>query len=262
MYELTYDKTQKELARYYTSSLKDIKNDITKLYAYLLENAADGHITPNDLYRYDRYFQTMDQINGRLMALGHKEVKVLNKRMLEMWDKAREELVKYGPSVFKQVVADPSLAQAVIDSVWCADGKHWSERVFQHKAQLQEALQQGLMDCVAQGADVDKLTRTIRDKAQVGWHNAQRIARTELSHVQIQSNLNLYSQAGFDYYKFLSMDDGKTCKDGEEKCEDISHLNGGIYSILEAQTGVNLPPIHPNCRCSIIPIMKGVNDNV
>lgn len=172
---------------------------------------------------------------------------------------------KYDGGVFRHIVANPVAAKQVIEGIWCADGKHWRERVFQHKGQLQEAIQKGLMDCVAKGADVDTLSHTIKDIGQKSWHDAQRIARTELCHVQIQSNMEMFKDAGFQYYKYMAMDDGKTCHGAPDKCEEIS-MGGinhdGIYPILEAQTGVNLPPIHPNCRCSIIPIMKGVNDNV
>ena len=161
--------------------------------------------------------------------------------------------------MFRHIVANPNAAKAVIDSVWCADGKHWSERIYQHKEQLQQALQKGLMDCVARGANVDKLALTIKEQAKVSWHNAQRIARTELANIQIQSNLAGYKDAGFEYYQFWSMEDDKTCKGDETHCEE---LRGKIFRIDEAVPGVNLPPIHPNCRCTIIPIVKGVNDKV
>ena len=259
LFDMTYEETQKILAKYYTNAIKDIKEDITKLYAFLLEHSEDGQLIANDLFTYDRYFQTMNQIQARLYDLGRKECVVLDREMYRMWDRVRDELVQYGPPVFKHIVANPDAAKAVIDSVWCADGKHWSERVYQHKEQLQEAIQKGLMDCVARGANVDTLALTIANEGQISWHNAQRIARTELCHIQVQSTLKGYIDAGFEYYQFWSMEDDKTCKGDETHCEE---LRGKIFPIMEAQTGVNLPPIHPNCRCTIIPIVKGVNDKL
>lgn len=84
LFDMTYEETQKILAEYYTSAIKDIENDITKLYAFLLEHSEDGSIIANDLFKYNRYFDTMNQINARLMALGRKECKVLDRQFYKM----------------------------------------------------------------------------------------------------------------------------------------------------------------------------------
>ncbi|OQB14539.1 MAG: Phage Mu protein F like protein [Firmicutes bacterium ADurb.Bin193] len=36
-----------------------------------------------------------------------------------------------------------------------------------------------------------------------------------------------------------------------ESCEDCNLLSGKVFSIADAEIGVNLPPIHPNCDCLI-----------
>jgi hypothetical protein len=74
-------------------------------------------------------------------------------------------------------------AKEVINSIWCADGKHWSERIWHNKAQLQVALEKGLIDCVSRGVSKDELVKTLMETFNVGYRKADRIARTELSYV-------------------------------------------------------------------------------
>ena len=38
---------------------------------------------------------------------------------------------------------------------------------------------------------------------------------------------------------------------GEKRCADCAALDGKIFPIKDGQVGVNLPPLHPNCVCSI-----------
>ena len=84
LFDLTYDETQKILVEYYTSAIKDIENDILQLYGFLMENSENGIILPSDVYKYNRYYDMIGQINNRLMELGFKEVKVLNKEQYTM----------------------------------------------------------------------------------------------------------------------------------------------------------------------------------
>ena len=74
-------------------------------------------------------------------------------------------------------------AKEVINSIWCADGKHWNNRIWQNKAQLQVALEKGLIDCVSRGVSKDELVKTLMETFDVSYRKADRIARTELSYV-------------------------------------------------------------------------------
>ena len=53
-----------------------------------------------------------------------------------------------------------------------------------------------------------------------------------------------YKESGIEEYQFL----GGTEHSGSCTC---SELNGRVFRVDEAEPGVNLPPIHPNCLCII-----------
>ena len=91
------------------------------------------------------------------------------------------------------------------------------------------------------------ITRLMKDMSS-GYSQADRIARTELSYVQNQSTIDRYKQAGFTKYQYLTADD---C------CSEIcSEKDGEIFNIDEAVVGENIPPLHPNCRCSILAVIE------
>ena len=51
---------------------------------------------------------------------------------------------------------DTQRAQAVLNSVWCADGKHWSNRIWNNKEALQQRIEKSLVDCVSRGVPKDE----------------------------------------------------------------------------------------------------------
>ena len=44
---------------------------------------------------------------------------------------------------------------------------------------------------------------------------------------------------------FISHSDDRIC----DECDD---LDGQVFAFVDAQEGVNFPPMHPNCRSNII----------
>ena len=79
--------------------------------------------------------------------------------------------------------------------------------------------------------------------------SADRIVRTELTRIQNQATADTYRQAGIEKYQYLAIEDDRT----SEACQE---LDGKIFRLDEAVIGENFPPIHPNCRCSIIPVVE------
>lgn len=179
--ELQYDRTlaqyEAELRKQYQQSLKAVSRDIEKLYDELLVSSADGTLLASDLYKYNRYFSLMKSLNKQLKALGGKEITITNQKLLDMYAITSSSAINFSGE-FNQ-----KTAKEVINSIWCADGKHWSNRIWQNKAQLQVALEKGLIDCVSRGVSKDELVKILMEIFDVSYRKADRIARTELSYV-------------------------------------------------------------------------------
>lgn len=133
-----------------------------------------------------------------------------------------------------------------LNSVWCQDGRHWSDRIWSNKQLLEERIKDGMIDCIASGSGKDELVRRLMDDFNVGYNQADRIARTELAYIQNKSTLDKYEQAGIEKYKVLAN------QADDESCGD---LDGEEFYLHEAEVGVNFPPFHPNCKCAILAVL-------
>lgn len=61
---------------------------------------------------------------------------------------------------------------------------------------------------------------------------------------KIKSRLTSIALLGCSQYRYV-------CENSASSCEICTALDGRDFDIDKAETGVNLPPLHPNCRCSI-----------
>jgi SPP1 gp7 family putative phage head morphogenesis protein len=247
LFDLTFDETMNILEKYYIKALEETKADALNLYAYLLEHSKDGTLIASDLYRYNRYYELSNKLNERLVGLGRNEINVFNKELLEMYNKVQVELTQFAGGLFEYSVVDPNRAQEVINSIWCADGKNWSDRIWTHKDQLRETLMEGLMDCVNRGTGSDALANTLLQRFDVSYGQAKTLARTELSRVEVQSQVDKYKSAGVEMVMFSAVMDDRT----SEICQE---MNGKIFPINSLAVGENEPPLHPNCRSTVVPI--------
>lgn len=82
---------------------------------------------------------------------------------------------------------------------------------------------------------------------------AQTIMRTQSCRELSDSRITDMQARGVKQYRFISLEAQNTCL-------ECSEMDGNIYDIEDAQEGVNLPPMHPNCQCTIEPV-ENIDDN-
>lgn len=277
------DETETYLISMYQKSLRDVENDLKQLYYDLLNQSDDGEIKINDLYRYNRYWEIRNSIHIRLEELGNKQIRVLEPRLVDMYYRV-QDYFNTNPKVYARTgrmvkpidlgymdLKSPVVserANTVVNSVWCADGKYWSDRIWDNMDLLQQNLEQGLFDTIIRGVSPEEAMKRIADAEAVdtpyqqAFNRAERLVRTELSHVYNQAAIDRYIDAGCEYFEVLAAPD-KTTKISKNKvafypCPDCDRMDGKIFSLLEAEEGENMPPFHPNCRCTIIPVIGGM----
>lgn len=248
--EILYDKTiaqyNAQMAKAYRETLNDIQSRMISLYELIKDK--DSNVAINELYKFNRYYDLMAVINKKLTALGEKEQKITNSKLIEMYQETGKLLHLSDDISF--AIGDDFAAKAAVKAVWCADGKHWSSRIWTNKQALQARLEKGLIDCVSRGAPKDELVKALKADFDIGFNQADRIARTELTYVQNQAAKDKYKEAGVKRYKILSAHDSRTC-------DICKKMDGKIFNLDEAQPGVNFPPFHPNDRCAILAVLEG-----
>lgn len=129
------------------------------------------------------------------------------------------------------------------------DGQRFSDRLWADKRALKRALYKTLSEGVAQGKGLKEMTEAFRKAIEANERVVERLIRTEYNRLVNQAILRAYKENGVEWYEYVAILDERTT----ETCES---LNGKRFKVDSAEPGVNLPPMHPNCRSSTIPIGK------
>lgn len=113
-------------------------------------------------------------------------------------------------------------------------------------ARIKDVCKQAAQDTDAKhdyAKDVDRIL-TGKDGKGGASAKAQTIMRTQSDRVLSNSRLSDMSARGVKKYRFNSLE-------AENTCIECAEMDGNIYDVDDAQEGVNLPPMHPNCQCTI-----------
>lgn len=144
------------------------------------------------------------------------------------------------------------LDQGTVDQVLNAKfyGKNYSERIWNNTNVFADELQQLLTSAIASGQGPQKTIRQLRERFGVRKYYAERLLRTETNYFHNQAEVDSYTELGISRYKILATLDMRT----SEICQ---YMDGKTYYIKKAKVGVNYPPLHPNCRTTIVAVLNG-----
>lgn len=73
-------------------------------------------------------------------------------------------------------------------------------------------------------------------------YKATRLVRTECNYIAGQARMAAYQDAGIKRYMYHCLLELKTCR----RCGE---LDGKVFLVSEQKVGVNMHPMHPQCRC-------------
>lgn len=235
---------RKKLTKYYGDSMKRVIRNFESTYIKVLEAVEDGKKpTPADLYKLDSYWQMQGQLRDELQKLGDKTIYLLSHEFEKDYFDIYNSIAIPSQEAFSTISRE-NVAQ-MINSIWCADGQSWSNRVWKNTELLAETLNDELIHCVTTGAKTSRLKEVLQDRFSVSYSNADMIARTELAHIQTESAKRRYEDYGITEVMVWADED-------ERRCEICGELHETKYPI-----GAQMPvPAHPRCRCCIIPVVE------
>ena len=133
-----------------------------------------------------------------------------------------------------------------MDTVWA--GGNYSARIWKNTERLAETLSSEIEAAFLSGKSVRRMADTIMERFGVGYRAAECLVRTETSYVQNRTAARSYEDAGCTEYEVLTAQDRRTC-------QYCAKQNGKRYLLATMQAGENAPPFHPNCRCTILPVV-------
>lgn len=234
---------EKQLAKYYLSASNRIIGDFERVYNKLLSQQEQGkEVSPANLYRLDSYWQLQGQLKRELEKLGNKQIKALTEIFRLNFFEVYYSLNIEGAKAFSTI--DEKAVQQLINHIWVADGKTFSQRVWDNTSRLLETLNEELIHTVAAGKKTTELKKILQERFNISYRRADTLVRTELCHIQTQAAQQRYKDYGIQYVEVLVDADERTC----DKCKA---LIGKKFPINAAPP----LPVHPNERCCVVPVI-------
>lgn len=234
---------EKQLTKYYATTARRVIQDFESTYNKVLRAVEEGkQITPADLYKLDSYWRMQGQLRQELQKLGEKQVVALTKAFELNFFEVYYSLTIEGMEAFSTI--DSAMAQQMINSIWVADNKTYSQRVWENTERLMETLNEELINVLVAGKKTTDLKNKLQERFGVSYRRADMLARTELCHIQTEAAKQRYKDYGIEYVEVLVDADARTC----DLCKE---LIGKKFPV----NGVMPLPVHPNERCCLVPVI-------
>lgn len=235
---------EKQLKKYYGKSMEKVVNDFEKTYNKVLLATEEGkQPTPADLYKLDSYWQMQGKLRLELQKLGDKQISAMSKIFELQFFDIYYSFALETDAAFATLSLDA--VRQMVNQIWVADGKSWSQRIWKNTELLADTLNEELLHCVATGKKTTELKKILQNRFNVSYSRADALVRTELSHIQTQAAQKRYEDYGIQEVMVWADED-------ERRCEVCGELHEKKYPV-----GAHMPiPAHPKCRCSIVPVVE------
>lgn len=187
-----------------------------------------------------------DAINVELCKVTHEYQMTLEDTLIGLfsaqYEKACELMGVMAPGIPREAIIK------IIEYPYA--GKMFSDRIWDNKDALVKHIEQNLTVGIIRGDSIQKMARQLKKDLNVLYYQAERLVRTEINYAMNQAHLKGYKDSGVvEKYEFLAAHDKRTSK----LCRD---LDGQMFELSEATVGVNYPPVHCNCRSTVIPVLE------
>ena len=233
--EKDINKIEKKLLKLFKDTRKEVLNELKIIY-YDIES------TEYAKYRID---SLLASVNIALDNLYNQNEELLTKAFIELYRRFDQEAsIDLGASFN---VINENLIREVISNNW--SGLSFSERIWEHRRKLALTVKEELTKGLTRGESLQDISRIIADKLDNSYSNALRLVRTESCFIMNEATINNYKENDIKKYQFMAFLDKKT----SPQCRE---LDGKIINIDEYKVGLNCPPLHPNCRSAIAPVVE------
>lgn len=235
---------ERQLRKYYMRSMEQVIADFEATYEKLLNTVGAGREpTPADLYKIDKYWKLQGQMQEELRKLGSRQVSALAKAFETNFFDVYYSIGLDGLEAFSTI--DTEAVKQMINQIWVADGKSWSDRIWSNTSKLAETLNEELINCVVSGKKTSDLKKILQERFNVSYSAADSLARTEMAHIQTEAAKKRYEDYGIQMVEIWADAD-------ERRCEVCGKLHMTKYPV-----GAAVPiPAHPRCRCCIVPVVN------
>ena len=245
----------KKINESYLRISKNLEKEINKINQKL---EIIKNLTEDDIEAYTYRKNLLNELKEKI----YKEYSLLAQNEINISTNHYKDVVN---STYKTIanqlgrVKNPSFSMLKTEDIkdllsikWL--GKNYSERVWANTNLLAEKIENILLDGIISGKSIRSMTTELNKLMKAGTFNSERLIRTETNFFQNRASLKAYKDYGIEKYEFLAKIDNRTSI-------ICSKLNGQIFDIDKAKTGVNYPPMHPFCRSTTVAYFEQLQED-
>lgn len=231
--------TSNNMAKLYRRSYRRLEAEINAIYAEILDKGIEG-MTRSDLYKLNHYSQLRDavakEVRGLATAQDEALTSLLEHIAIGTYESNCEEL-----GIEFSIMAELQ-AKSIVTENW--SGITYSSRIWKNAENFNLRVMDDVESLIVGGKMPADVKKKLMEDFTVSWHEADRLVRTESSRAYNKAARDSYTAAGIQQCEYLA----------EEDCCDICALFKGRKF---ATADFPELPQHPNCRCTMAPIVEG-----
>ena len=148
---------------------------------------------------------------------------------------------------------DDKKLDKLINKPWAADGKNFSNRIWQSKTSMINDLHNELVRTCILGKSPDdaikKMTKYVDKKFNNAKLQAGRLIMTEQAFFSSAAQKDCFNELDVERYEVVATLDSHT----SEICQN---LDGQVFPMKDFQPGVTAPPFHVWCRSTTVPYFE------
>ena len=267
-YEQEYAALDKEIAAYYAkygeenviafrTLLLELPDADKQLLLQNMDEFAKQYPEFADLLPVRESIYKLNRLEGLQTSIVLQQLKIgaieqakfrehFEKQALKYANYAAEQL-GFGTNFYR---IDSEMLQVVIGNPWC-NGKDFSERIWANREALAQTLQNEIANGLIRGEDYRTMSRILQQKFEnTSQKQAERLVFTEDTYLSNEAKIRPFERnAAYTHYEYLCVEDHRTC----ETCRALS---GQTFEISKRNAGLNFPPMHPWCRCTVMPVVE------
>lgn len=141
---------------------------------------------------------------------------------------------------------DKRKLEKLISKPWTADGKNFSDRIWEQRTQLVSELHNQLTRTCILGKAPDDAIKAISKKFNVSKNQAGRLVMTEQAYFHSVAQQEAFQDLDVEEFEIVATLDSLT----SEICQE---MDGKHFSMKDYEPGVTAPPFHPWCRSVTVP---------
>jgi len=237
------------------NALKEFKWDVNDYIQHGRENAIDG-----------RWMKELENASARFHITRLEALKLQTQQSLELMfgnqldriDSAMKHIylggyyhtayeLQKGFGIGWDIAGlDQAQIEKVIRKPWTADGKNFSERIWNNKQTLISELHKELTQNIMLGQDPQKAIDAIAKKMNTSKRNAGRLVMTEEAYFSSAAQKDCFHDLDVEQYEIVATLDSHT----SDLCRN---MDGKVFPMKDFEAGVTAPPFHVWCRSTTVP---------